>query len=79
MTGVGATPGIGGGDICAGWVPWPGMGGGAAGGVACEPSTPPCCCIICCAMAMPTAISLAKPPAPPLWPLPMPWAIWNFT
>ena len=40
----------------------PGNGGGTPG-VACGPSIPPCCCIICCAIAMPTAISGANPPA----------------
>ena len=37
----------------------------------------PCCAIICCAIARPTAISVATPPALP--PFSIPCAIWNFT
>jgi hypothetical protein len=39
---------------------------------------PPDWFIICCAIAMPTAISAAMPPAPAP-PFSIPCAIWNFT
>ena len=51
--------------------------GAATPGVVCAMS-PPVWFIICCAIAMPTAISAAIPPAPPP-PFSSPCAIWNLT